>query len=84
MTDMLERAARAIDADNKKQRLGDNASNMDICRDQTRAVLEAIREPTEEMVHAVAAYDNQDLIVRRAWQVMIDFILGTAGRASDG
>jgi hypothetical protein len=63
---MIERVARAVDA---------NGANTEYSRRQAKAVIEAMREPTEGMEQAGDATIEWDSSGKNAWQTMIDAAL---------
>ena len=80
MTEMVRRAATAVRA--ALVREAASASENVSCEAIARAVLEALREPTEEMVEAGVHSDIWNGVpviartVRLAWEEMIDAAIG--------
>jgi len=82
MTDMIERVARAIHARSDHASLWselDGYSKIEY-REDARAAIEAMREPTEEMVNGLRITRECDstaaLWAPHIWRTMIDTALG--------
>lgn len=77
MNEMIERAAKAaFEVSKSYSRLGwmeCSEQFQETKRREARAMIEALREPTEAMVEA--SYDVGPLSSKIAWQAMIDSIL---------
>ena len=88
MSEMIERGARALAAKHYAKRfnrpaddpnvVGNVHANWNIFADDARTVIEAMREPTQEMCMAADALDEVSKgvlitpIPYRAWEAMID------------
>jgi hypothetical protein len=72
MSEMIERGARAILAEGG---FTQDAEAMDFARRYARAVIEAIREPTPEMLEASRMFQRVCDQPEMIWTVMIDEIL---------
>jgi len=77
MSNMIERVARAIADEGAYILPGE--SHQDVDRRVARAAVQALREPTDEMVKAGAHGSGEDseTTALGAWQAMIDSILST-------
>lgn len=90
MTDMIEKVARALaiaddkDPDAPAWVRYPGPETFGICwrdqyEDKAKAAIEAMREPTDEMVAAAATSPTLQLAAMAIWQAMIDSILSEGG-----
>lgn len=84
MSEMVERVAKAIVA---RRKLPSGCSiNWDCFREDARAAIEAMREPTEEMKNIDPAYYGRCPTcggVEQSWPAMIDAALGDQGEGEE-
>ncbi len=93
MSEMVERVVEALHASRKRRHYGEDAAGdirppsareREFYRDDVRAVIEAMREPTREMLNAAVdtgSHLNSDYYItpdsyEEPWRAMIDAALG--------